>query len=74
VQARKTTKGGGLFGMFQQDTVYADDVSPPSQSEVERAVTKRGMGPPKRRKGGASQLQTQAKEVRLHVQAMCARG
>ena len=66
VQASKTVKGGGLFGMFQQDTVYADEgaAAPPSQTEVERAVTKRGMGPPKRRKGGAKQLQASAKEVR----------
>lgn len=40
-------KGGGLFGFFQQDTVFADDTMeavPPSTELVERAVTKKGTG------------------------------
>ena len=52
MQAKKTVKGGGLFGMFQQDTVYADEsagsagglASGPSVDEIERSVTKRGRG------------------------------
>ena len=65
MQAQKTSKGGGLFGMFQQDTVYADEAGapPPSEGQVDRAVTKRGMGAPKRRKSDVSQLQGQAKQV-----------
>jgi hypothetical protein len=40
-------KGGGLFGFFQQDTIYADEPEeavPPATEIVERAVTKRGTG------------------------------
>lgn len=52
--------------MFQQDTVFADsgagDAAPPSQEQVERAVTKRGRGPPKRRT--APQAQEAAESVR----------
>lgn len=44
----QVVKGGGLFGLFQQDTVYADggaeDAAPPSDEVVERAITKKGSG------------------------------
>lgn len=44
----QVVKGGGLFGMFQQDTVYADggaeEAAPPATEVVERAVTKKGSG------------------------------
>lgn len=50
-EAKKKVKGGGLFGFFQQDTVYADegdedtsDAIPPSTAVIDRAVTKKGVG------------------------------
>eukprot|EP00892_Ulva_mutabilis_P006057 jgi/Ulvmu1/3823/UM018_0034.1 len=47
-EATQVVKGGGLFGLFQQDTVYADggaaESGPPAPEVVERAVTKKGSG------------------------------
>lgn len=44
----QVVKGGGLFGLFQQDTVYADggaaEAAPPPPEVVERAITKKGSG------------------------------
>lgn len=65
----KTTKGGGLFGMFQQDTVFADEAdeeagAPPSEEKVARAVTIRGKGPPPGRQPVKELIPRKAAQVR----------
>jgi hypothetical protein len=67
VQAKKTVKGGGLFGMFQQDTVYADEseeeAPPPPADKIERSITKRGKGKRKPRRSGANQSASVASQI-----------